>query len=565
MGEQRKYDSKKEFVLKMVSFNRTRYFAKGDKVLFRPGTHFLAGFRSAYLRLNYWLPGISTFFMHAGVALALMLALMPLIGRNWAFLCGLLFLPQKNGMEIVIWRHISPYGVGAGLFLLGLYFLHRHINRHRSLWPAAAVFFLSTLFHESFFIALFGFGGVCLLVAAVSKFRGRPLSTRAGLSTAVWACFVPAFISLVWNIIDAYLFLHGEINQSLAQHFTVLTYLSWHNVLSGLTVFGIFLRSFIFPYLMHVHDIAPRFNSTVIATDMGLLTVRVLGAVLLAFFVFMGWRLLKKGRRWSGNYPSQVLGLSAFLFLGFSAVSWIRLVNRGIGYVGHSHYYTYLFNIAFWLLLGLLIREIIQSKYRFKKYLLGAIVVVMVSQNIHNVIQIRHRSMWYETAASFHQAVTQGLLDWIKRNPGDCYAGTFDPYFYVWGAPFSVYDAINCNNREGNPVFIGLDEVNLDVHLFHLDVSKVVERFSLTAEEQSVPKLSFAAILKNQKTIDCWADGQCFLTVDRHKLDEAGLIREVRWWRKHWNTIATESQHIYGRPPGPFTVFPPADDASTAQ
>ncbi len=147
--------SAQEWVWHCLSFNRTRHTGQGDFYLFRPGlfgTHALLDVVFGY---NVYVVGVSSLLMLLACSFATYLALAKLVPRSLALLLAALVCVQYAGIELVLWRHISPYLIALACLAVAMRMACRLPElpaRSGIRWPAAwgiaACVFLGALFHE---------------------------------------------------------------------------------------------------------------------------------------------------------------------------------------------------------------------------------------------------------------------------------------------------------------------------------------------------------------------------------------------------------------------------------
>lgn len=180
-----------------LSYNRARFLYVGDYYLFHPGTHVLLAVIDIFLRHHLYVIGILSILWHSLTSFSLYLVLSKWLGRFAALIVTSLFLIQYSGMEMILWRHISPYMFSLFFFGLGLFgiSLSERFRRAKTLFVLIGFFFfLSSLFHATIAFMLIP----CSLLFMLSKSPRPPLSKPVLVSL----CLIPAFLYLAIDLAD---------------------------------------------------------------------------------------------------------------------------------------------------------------------------------------------------------------------------------------------------------------------------------------------------------------------------------------------------------------------------
>ena len=156
-----------------LSYNRTRRNNPGDRLLFRPGTHLVLAIEAVPRSGTRRLSGLLSVETHLIVAVLLYLLLRSFAPKGFPLTVAALFAAQFAGLEMVLWRHISPYMLSAAFALAAFFFLERPVL-------AGLFFFTAMLFHESAAVSL-------AIVAILLLFsRRRQLAMSIGVSLAAY-------------------------------------------------------------------------------------------------------------------------------------------------------------------------------------------------------------------------------------------------------------------------------------------------------------------------------------------------------------------------------------------
>jgi len=170
MEERKFFVSDWDYFWHVISFTRSAMIGPADPFLFRPGFFAVLAILDICFRANLYVAGFFSVSLNAFVVFLLYRLVQKMTNGWMGLLAGTLFLLQYPGIEMVIWRHASPYMLGILFFLMGCLWV-TDMNAH-SLKKTKAIsimvcFLLSTFFHECFAVTLTVCG--CLL-AALERF-----------------------------------------------------------------------------------------------------------------------------------------------------------------------------------------------------------------------------------------------------------------------------------------------------------------------------------------------------------------------------------------------------------
>jgi len=107
-------------VLDTVDINRTRTFAPGDPIAFRPLLFFILGLQKYFFGYGFMGWQIVALLVHLFVCAALYALLCRIRGWAFAFLATGMFAFAPVNIEPVTWHHITPYLLFAGCVLMAL-------------------------------------------------------------------------------------------------------------------------------------------------------------------------------------------------------------------------------------------------------------------------------------------------------------------------------------------------------------------------------------------------------------------------------------------------------------
>ena len=372
LNERQFYDNDIDFFINLLSFSRTRHIAPGDVFLFRPGTTGVLAVLDIYFRSNLYLQGALSILLHAVAVFSAYLIFQRLkIGTLATYSLLAILLVQYPGMDLILWRHISPYIFALVFFSLGLIALLRIEHRGLKLKDSILVFsmfFISMLFHELLVLALpFAF----LLTVFT------PLRKRLGLGHQSIILLMPSVCYMVANVADYYLYGSLSVVGPADNQFQL-------KLIDLISVPGIFIYQFIFPFLVEIESLRFRtvwsFNNTFGA---GFLFPS-LGLILLTFFGTIILVLRNALNHRSGEFSTNQNELRYFLIVIVlsSLVSLLggllvgRIALRGLAYMANSTYNFYFFNFLFVLIIALIFsiywqwieKQIHEYKHRISLY-----------------------------------------------------------------------------------------------------------------------------------------------------------------------------------------------------
>lgn len=154
-SREREFDSNDwQFFLDSLAYNRTREIRPGNaQFLFRPLTNGLSALQDIFLLSHPFVNGVLTISWHVLVCFALYLLLLEWVALLPAACFALLFGLQISGVEMVLWRLISPYLFSILFCLLGWRLIIKYSKGSKRGW-ALFFFFLAALSHESVAISL---------------------------------------------------------------------------------------------------------------------------------------------------------------------------------------------------------------------------------------------------------------------------------------------------------------------------------------------------------------------------------------------------------------------------
>lgn len=109
-----------EYLKNVISYNRTRTLHPGDVALFRPLTHLWLGLIEVLGRTNLYFKGLVSLALHGALSASLFVWSRKRLPLGLSIGAALFFAAQFSGLEMILWRHISPYMASVFFLFLGL-------------------------------------------------------------------------------------------------------------------------------------------------------------------------------------------------------------------------------------------------------------------------------------------------------------------------------------------------------------------------------------------------------------------------------------------------------------
>ena len=335
------YSSDWEFFKSMVSFSRTRHVSPGDAFLFRPGTHALLAITDIFLRPNLIAIGLLSVFWHSIVAWTIFLISYVLGYFRIGLLFSILFLIQYSGMDMIMWRHISPYMFSLIFLGLGLAVLNNsNASPTWKLFLICSGFSLaSMLFHEFLAVALPLTGAILYSL----KFVQPRKFLEADLNKYLMLCFLPAIIFFGLDLIDFYVNKVSFLGTADARD-----NLSHGILYNCIYLLGLFFVAYFFPFVIQFENLRDKVSWDFVALFPKQIYL-ILGIILLLSLSYVLLSAIRKRSFNSSNFT--VLLIINYLVVLIGSLVILRMNLRGIGYMKFASYYFYITNYLFFLFL----------------------------------------------------------------------------------------------------------------------------------------------------------------------------------------------------------------------
>ena len=430
-----------DFFLKALSYNRSSLIAQGDFFLFRPGFFGYLALVSIFLRENLYISGLLSLSVHTLAAFAFYRLLLRITFRSLAGLFALMFAIQYPGMEMFLWRHISPYMIGLICFIFGLLVITKESNDSKSfrqLWIGGSLFFASSLFHESFVFSLFVTGIVFFL------YFNRKLSV------------VMLTVALVWMILNigSFIFYHPNTifgSDASSEHLTISSMIRNLLFLNGLFAWVSF-----WPASVDLRYELPELGRA--SFDVANIPAQLLAGVGLLVLILLVWLTFSslkslKSKRYQQRTALIMAVLIYFVVLlcGFGIG---RVTVRTLEYLRVATYYYYLFHFCM-LFLAVVFLSMITSKY--KQFIMTALLMAAVCylsvtySKIQKVLQPQSASNQLVSKTVWNIHAT------LKSHPSYCYGGSIGESFNQKIAGTIIFEQ-NCTQKKNALPLYALSE-----------------------------------------------------------------------------------------------------------
>lgn len=432
MEERGYYQSDWDYFRGMFHFDQTRHvlrdFIKEDGFLSRPGLMGSLAFLDIFFRHNLYVIGFVSLVCHALVAFSLYLLLLRFSGRWFSLLLALVFVTQYPGMEMVLWRNVSPLMLSPFFFTLGLVFVCRMSESRKLGFDAAGVaicFFLSTLFHETAIVALVLSGSFLFVVSRTKKDR----DVFENVLPVICLVVLAAYLILNAGQLGAYASGSGGSGGPLGSRVSQFFRLPG---LRGMGyVAGLALSVFFAPQIVNINyefwadRLSDRGRWSLLQDSFALQVAGILFAVAVIFALVRVVRNYREGKK---RAVSVAYVFSLFYFAALAAgLVFARMLTRGMAYLSGATYYFFMTNFFLTLMSGLLIgflRETPRFPLRVKQ--IGSVLLVLffVGQIVFSYGRIQSSLAKRVRFDNLTAAYTLEIAKTMEANQEYCYGGT---------------------------------------------------------------------------------------------------------------------------------------------
>lgn len=422
-----------DFFLKSVSYDRTRVFNPGNYYLFRPGTTSLLALLDIFLPTSGILLGSISIILHAIFCFSIFIVLSLFQSQLVSILVSLLFLFQYSGLELIDWRHLSPYILSLIFFNGGIYFwFKKKENKDCKTWLIPQMFFfVSTLFHEITAITLF----LCWVILRLLRPHQKSTYGRLFL--------LPPVVYASLNLIN--FFYHHPPSIFGPASVSFPSFEIWSVTKQTFAVCGVFAMAFFMPYLFQFG----------LKEDGDLRTKWIVSGLSSEDFFWLGIITLmlsivfaKKIKHRLNKLTEPMILYASFFFILVTGITVGRVYPWKWRYFEHSSYYFYFSNFLICVLIGFFFRSLYLSLI-FKSIVL--IFTLVTASLSYFCIQKRGKEIFKETSAIW--ATTKTLNSFFKLNPSYCYGGTVKKDLETIASPDFLYRE-SCLLKKLNPLYL---------------------------------------------------------------------------------------------------------------
>ncbi len=400
--------------IRSFDFSRSRSFAPGDGLIFRPGAMFLLGTEKAWFGYDFFWWQMTGLLFHLLVAACLYRLLFFIHPGIWAFWITAFFSLMFMNYELVSWHHITSVMLSLSLLLASLYQWVRYTSSEKkALWRIGLMTLCMTL--ACFTYEINCFYSVCLFMFLLAG----NLKHKRRLWHAFPVLLAPAFYALASYInhqalgqqaVDYNVFWSG--NSFADKIYFMLKAILWW-IYAGIFP-GVFS-------VVHTLGRAGIENPQQLFKPLDFMNIPVLlglaaaGAYAFFFCRSCSLRFLKKRGMLAG------LILSLIISWTFAIVIY-RVQNRGVDFaLGGTLYYLYTFWLFFCIMLYALIDFKALRNIRFIKigrWVTGGLLVALMAVNGSLVYRMnRHLRQQHEPARRLIIAL-ESLIEEYGQEPG---------------------------------------------------------------------------------------------------------------------------------------------------
>jgi hypothetical protein len=419
MKERYYYPNDWQWFLHSLNYTRTRLLDVGDTFLFRPGFYAVVAMFDIFLRDQPMIVGLSSIVLHWLVAILLYLLLRIHFKGTFAFLFALFFASQYAGIDLIVWRHLSPYMVSIVFALAGFLIAFSKRSYKNGL---AFIFFLGSLFfHESLVPSFFLLGMMlAILFSSRTKFFKKSVLSLSFIFILSGAVIVYVLFdilswwvskpSLVLNSAEHFTF-SGDFLFSSIQNFLIYLGAATQAVFNPGSVDLVWNRSELdrFKWDIFQHDPVAYIGWTILAT-------MLLGSVV----TIASRRIIQSKER---SCDVIVLWACCGLISLAAIFSFGRLAIRATQYSMYATYYYWFFAFYYIIIIKYLLDEL-TDKFPWlkeKKFIpivciLMGIMILGQAMKARETIEKNYNGRWAQQL----QTSIQIGQEYFHRHPEAC-------------------------------------------------------------------------------------------------------------------------------------------------
>ena len=402
-----------------ASYSRTRLLQKGDEYLFRPAHMLFLCVEDVFLEKKPILLGtISVVSASIATFILFLICSTFLNSRTGGLLASLCWLAFFPGIELILWRHISPYIFSLVFGFGGIYYFYSNTTHNTTTRNviATALLLYAGLFHEMAVVALAIFVGLKILILAINRIRSNLNFGLNKVSYSIFPALAAIILFALLDIIDFKVNGHSVIGPQdtfLKDGFATLI---WRSAYATVHFMGLSILTLTFPFsitLAFMEDSLMLIGlpeNTYVILFCALIGVLVMS--LAAYFLY------KSKHSFQSPQPQLVAYSLCFLIAGFLALGVLRGGMRGLGYLQWANYYFSIFTWCWIIILSFLLKLTIDSSALWQKGSKNLIVllsslgaIVYISTNFY---MTTHFTKTQYKPRAIQYWVSQGLFPSFK-------------------------------------------------------------------------------------------------------------------------------------------------------
>jgi hypothetical protein len=451
------------FVWNSLVFNRMRHGIHPEGIFtWRPGFFLLSALRTVFLSNHPALTGGIFILVHGLIAFAIYLFIAARFGRKTGLLLAVFFLFQFPGLEMVYWRHISPYLLCLLFVLMALNLLGQNETggqetfERKTRFGVVFALFCATLFHEIAIVSTVLLAGLILLGLFLNAFVFRGAFPQGRFWGKRWlgVCAAVLLLSGLANFRECFhaLSTFGHRYGSAGHPAIFLD----NSVMIG----GYFFTAFFLPWKVRLRydsdwerflwDFEGVSKGTVVCGGLVILA-------LIAVVILIGVRHFcrGKGRRAVPEIFCGLLYGTLILALAYA---------RGLNYLTSATYYYYYSNALTLLCLVLVARAFLPGLPAiFRKKAMGKAMAVLLCVFCFAQIFYGQGRLDALLAPRFQEDkkaadLSEALIRTIRRHPDSCIGGSAVQSFWELVPVHTVTPYICQPQGAQKPLYVTYDE-----------------------------------------------------------------------------------------------------------
>ncbi|GEM_PF-6303866 len=462
MIERQYFNSDWDYFIHSFHYARTRHIYQEKGLWMKPGTLGTLALLDIFSRTNLYAVGALSIILHALICFCLFLLIRCIAPIWFSFLLAGTFLFQYTGMEMIVYRHISPYMFSILFASLGLRLLCRNGEKDLSSKTsigASGLFLIACQFHEIIFATMFACGFFFLCTSLFGFYRKKNSAPSHGTDWKLCLVFfAPVLLSLLLNHRELLLQLTAPPTESTLYPNPGFLKSNLLRIKEIYALPGVFLTAFGLPNLVHLRldwDIGGRIVwdfSQMPKWEIWFSTVISLLSIIVNFaYAFFNYAKRK-------DFASVTLAIFAssyllMLFLGLASY-------RGVEYLTSATYYYYAGNFMFFILLGTVFRSLHVLSGPFPKKTFSKFALVISCCGLFCLFQIGYgyRQIQEVLIPAFKPQnntaqIAQKVSGFFRKNPDYCYGGTAVQKI-AKAIPDGLLDRQSCQSSEKTPLYL---------------------------------------------------------------------------------------------------------------